>query len=285
MVFSEKNLNNFKRLKTNTLLSVIIPTFNHSKFIAQTIEGCLSQQTNFEFELLIGDDASTDKNHQIIKEYSQKYPQKIKAFLHNENLGPQNPIELAGKNNVKFLFSKAKSPYLAICEGDDYWTDPTKIQQQVEFLENNQAFNLCHHQTKIVFEDGTKSKNFNDWQSEKEYLVSELLADNWVIATTSAVFRNNFINGFDNYFERAISGDWAIFFQTIAQKKIYYNPNCMGVYRKHQGGVTNILTNKNRFYLENRIQLFEELKEHFYPYRHIIQQSIENYKAQLRTLN
>jgi len=101
-------------------LSVLIPTFNHGKFIAQMLDSVLMQQTDFELEIIIGDDASTDDNTLIIKQYAQKNPNKIKAFLHSQNLGPVEPREMGEKNNVGFLFSKYQGEYIALCEGDDY---------------------------------------------------------------------------------------------------------------------------------------------------------------------
>ena len=121
-------------------LSVLVPTFNHGQFIVQTLEGALSQKTNFDFEIVIGDDASTDDNALVIKDFANKFPDRIKAFLHPKNLGPSEPKELGGKNNVGFLFSKCKGEYIALCEGDDYWTDPLKLQKQVDFLEENKHY-------------------------------------------------------------------------------------------------------------------------------------------------
>lgn len=96
-------------------LSVLIPTFNHEKFIVQMLDGALMQQTDFEFEIIIGDDASTDNNALIISQYAKKYSNTIKAFLHPQNLGPIEPREMGGKNNVGFLFSKCQGEYIALC--------------------------------------------------------------------------------------------------------------------------------------------------------------------------
>jgi glycosyltransferase involved in cell wall biosynthesis len=92
-------------------VSILVPVYNHGKFIAQMLEGALAQQVNFEYEIVIGDDASTDNSAEIIQTYSQRYPQ-IKAYLHPTNLGPSSPRELGGKNNVALFLAKLKANIL-----------------------------------------------------------------------------------------------------------------------------------------------------------------------------
>ncbi|MEY4540906.1 MAG: hypothetical protein RLZZ306_2663, partial [Bacteroidota bacterium] len=181
-------------------LSIIVPTFNHENFIEQMLEGALMQKTDFEFDIIIGDDASTDYNALKIKQYAQKYPHIIKDFLHQTNLGPKEPKELGGKNNVGFLFNQAKSEYIALCEGDDYWTDPLKLQKQVDFLDNNLDYALSHHQMDIVFEDNSPPKLFNPDNHQDTSVLKDLLADNnWFLGTASTVFRNVFIGGMPDW--------------------------------------------------------------------------------------
>lgn len=267
-----------------TKLSIIIPTYNHGKFIAQTIEGCLMQQTNFEFELLIGDDASTDNNALIISEYQAKFPNKIKAFLHKENLGPAHPRELGGKNNVAFLFKQAKSPYIALCEGDDYWTDPLKLQKQVDFLDANPDFALVHHQLEVIYEDNSPSHFFNDEDQQETSNLTDLLKDEkWILGTASTVFRNTIQGNFPDWWMKSASGDLGIFFLATAHGKIKYMNECMGAYRKHRGGMTNIHTPQNLIFLRNRMEMFETLNTYFdFKYDSILQQTILNFKEKIK---
>jgi glycosyltransferase involved in cell wall biosynthesis len=264
-------------------LSVLIPTFNHGKFIAQTLEGALEQITDFDFEIIIGDDASTDDNALIINDFAKKNPDKIRAFLHNENLGPREPRELGGKNNVGFLFSECKGEYIALCEGDDYWTNPLKLQKAVDFLESNQDFALCHHQLEIIYQDNSISHPFNSENQQDTSMLEDLLRDeSWFLGTASTVFRNVFKNGMPDWWWKSASGDLGIFIEVAKHGKIKYFPETMGCYRKHSGGMTNIHTPQNQFFLRNRMEMFKDLDKYFdFKYHEILFKTIEKYQNQL----
>jgi glycosyltransferase involved in cell wall biosynthesis len=267
-------------------LSILVPTFNHGKFIEQMLEGALRQRTNFDFDIIIGDDASMDGNALIINHYAKKYPNKIKAFLHRKNLGPTEPRELGGKNNVGFLFSQAQSEYIALCEGDDYWTDPLKLQKQVDFLDNNLDYSLCHHQMEVVYEDNSTSHSFNDDNQKDTSTIKDLLADKtWFLGTASTVFRNVFINGMPDWWWKTASGDLGIFVEVARYGKIKYLPETMGAYRKHRGGMTNIHTPQNRFFLHNRMEMFQNLDKYLgFEHSEIIDETVLKYKNELLNL-
>jgi glycosyltransferase involved in cell wall biosynthesis len=267
-------------------LSIIVPTFNHSKFITQMLEGVFVQKTDFDVEIIIGDDASTDDNAMIIKAYAEKYPSKIKAFLHSKNLGPAEPRELGGKNNVGFLFGQSKAEYIALCEGDDFWTDPLKLQKQVDFLDKNPEYSLCHHQLEIIYEDNSPTHLFNPENQQDTSSIDDLLADNsWLLGTASTVFRNVFTHGMPDWWWKTASGDLGIFIEVARFGKIKYLPEIMAAYRKHRGGMTNIHTPQNRFFLNNRMEMFQNLtnflgQEHF----EILNKTILKYQNELSSL-
>ena len=128
------------------LLSINTMTYNHEKYIAQCIEGILMQKTNFAFELLIHDDASTNNTAAIIKEYEKKYPNIIKPIYQTENKWSKGI-----KISATYQYPRAKGKYIAVCEGDDYWIDENKLQMQVDFLENNPEYGMCY----------TKARQYN----------------------------------------------------------------------------------------------------------------------------
>jgi glycosyltransferase involved in cell wall biosynthesis len=260
-------------------LSVLVPTFNHEKFIAQMIEGALMQKTTLDIEIVIGDDASTDNNPTIIQEYAERFPDKIKAFLHQQNLGPSEPRELGGKNNVGFLFSKCEGDYIALCEGDDYWTDPLKLQKQVDFLENNPDYALCHHQLEVIYDDNSPKHFFNLENQKETSTIEDLLADEtWFLGTASTVFRNVFKGGMPDWWWKTASGDLGIFIEAARFGKIEYLSDSMGIYRKHRGGMTNIHTPQNEFFLRNRMELFQSLDVYLEKqYAEILTKTIEKY--------
>ncbi|MDZ7897035.1 MAG: glycosyltransferase [Arcicella sp.] len=264
-------------------LSVLIPTYNHGKFITQTLEGVLEQLTDFDFEIVIGDDTSKNDNALIISDFAKKFPDKIKAFLHPKNLGPIEPRELGGKNNVGFLFSQCRGEYIALCEGDDYWTNNLKLQNVVDFLERNQEYALCHHQLEVIYQDGSPSHGFNPDNQRDTSTLEDLLKDEtWFLGTASTVFRNVFKSGMPDWWWKTASGDLGIFVEVAKYGKIKYFPETMGCYRKHSGGMTNIHTPQNQFFLRNRMEMFESLDKYFeYNYNEILEKTINKYRNQL----
>lgn len=134
------------RINTNApLVSISCLTYNHAKYISQCLDGFLMQETEFPYEILIHDDASTDGTEEIIREYQAKYPLIIRPIYEEENQW------LKGRRgSPEFNFPRAKGKYIALCEGDDYWTDSSKLQQQVEILENNPSLSATCHDTSLI---------------------------------------------------------------------------------------------------------------------------------------
>src|SRR5690554_2111531 len=119
------------------LVSVFCVSYNHEQFIAQALDGFIMQQVDFDFEIVISDDCSTDNTRAIIEKYKNKYPHVFKDVSPQKNLGMQK--------NWMHTLSACTGTYIALCEGDDYWTDPNKLQKQVDFLEANEEYSLCVH--------------------------------------------------------------------------------------------------------------------------------------------
>ena len=135
---------------TKCMVSILCTAYMHEKYIAQTLDSFLMQETDFDFEILVSDDASTDATAEIIRSYVQRYPDKVHAFLMEENIFSQ------GRNfYTEFLFPNAKGKYICHCEGDDYWTDKSKLQRQVDFLEAHDDYSACVHNTNLHYCDGS----------------------------------------------------------------------------------------------------------------------------------
>lgn len=218
-----------------TLLTVACITYNHEKFIRQALEGFVNQKTNFKFEVIIHDDASTDKTADIIREYQQKYPEIIKPIFQTENQYAQGkPILL------KHIYPFIKTKYVALCEGDDYWTDPNKLQKQVDFLETHSDYSICFHPVKLIYEDNPNKTNF--YPSKKvlnsELTFEKLLSQNF-IQTNSVVYRWRFVkeNINDVWPLGIIPGDWFLHLCHAKVGKIGALKEVMSVYRKHSGGI------------------------------------------------
>ncbi len=168
------------------MVSVLMLTYNHQEFIAQAIEGVLSQKTTFDIELIIANDYSTDNTDSIIKKIIEKdnnAKEKIKYINNSKNIGMQPNFILA--------YNHCKGKYIAECEGDDYWTDPYKLQKQVDFLESNPEYAITFHKVKIYNEIKQKFEEdtLNTFTNETTTL-NDLLRGNY-IRTVSTVFRNS----------------------------------------------------------------------------------------------
>ncbi|MDN5292277.1 MAG: hypothetical protein PWQ06_2516 [Anaerophaga sp.] len=162
------------------LVSVWMITYNHERYIAQAIEGVLMQKTNFKIELVIGEDCSTDNTAQIIKEYEKKYPQIIKPRFNQTNLG-------VIPNMIKTL-NECTGKYIALCEGDDYWTDPYKLQKQVDFLEKNPDHIMCFTNVSWCNENNKIIKNRAiPLKEDKTYIHSDMPI---LAPTLTRLFRN-----------------------------------------------------------------------------------------------
>lgn len=212
------------------MVSVNMITYNHVSFIARAIEGVLIQRVKFKIELIIGEDCSTDNTAEIVKIYAQKYPDKIKASCNVLNMGMMT-------NAIKTL-KECTGKYIAICEGDDYWTDPYKLQKQVEFLENNPDYSLTCHLVDIVNEETEEVTHFaKDYiidNKNREITINDFL-DPFLIITGSLVFRKNSFNNknkWGSHFK-----DIALFADLLSKGKGILLKDCMAVYRQHDGGI------------------------------------------------
>jgi glycosyltransferase involved in cell wall biosynthesis len=264
-------------------VSVCVPAYNHEKYIAQMLDGALMQQTTFPFEIVIGDDASTDNTQAIISAYVDANPGRIRAFLHKENQGPKEPREFAGRNNVLGLLKACHGEYVAMCEGDDYWTDPFKLQKQVDFLDANPDYAICHHNVDVIYEDGSASHLFNAPDQKITSTIEDILEDKWFMATASWMYRNHFLkHQFAEWHAEAAAGDWALIIQLAAHGKIGYLPESMGIYRKHSGGLSNVHASTNRKFWQNRKEMFENVDKWLdYRYNNTITKTVAKYEAYL----
>ena len=132
--------------KERPLVSILCTAYMHQEYIAQTLDSFLMQETDFPFEILVSDDASADGTAQIIEDYAARYPDVIRPFIMKENIFSQ------GRNfYTEFFFPQARGKYICLCEGDDYWTDPGKLQMQADFLEEHPEYSACVHDTMLHY--------------------------------------------------------------------------------------------------------------------------------------
>ena len=237
------------------LVSVICTTYNHGSYVKQALDGFVMQRCNFPLEVIVHDDASTDNTATIIREYTAKYP-FIRAILQTENQYSK------GINIWDYLFTKeAKGKYIALCEGDDYWTDPDKLQKQVDFMETYEDVSMCFHSTDIIYENQKRVDNylFKDLE-EREYSANEILK-NWTVPTASVMFQTRFAKNI-KHDQRFVFGDIIVFLSMAQCGKIFCLGDKMSVYRRLESGI--VLSYKGDISSAiKRINHYEAIKEHF----------------------
>lgn len=231
-------------------------TYNHESFIREVIESTLMQKTNFSFELVIGEDYSTDNTRNICLEYQKKYPNKIKILCPKKNLGM-----IA---NFKATLNACKGKYIALCEGDDYWTDSYKLQKQIDFLEANPEYVMCFHKAEIKQEIAYNSSSKLTYKPAnllKQDITTEDLIKEWLIPTASVVFRRQHLPPFYEWFYKVISMDIPLLTLIADKGKVRYIPDIMSVYRKHEGGIS-LGHRVSPSFFRNRIYMYRKLYKH-----------------------
>lgn len=223
-------------------------TYNHELFIREAIEGVLMQKCNFLIELIIGDDCSTDNTLQICKEYELKYSE-INLLQSYTNLGMM-------PNFIRTLAS-CTGKYIALCEGDDYWTDPYKLQKQVDFLQTNSDYIACFHNARII-NISQKLSLFNSLNENNYPTTEDIINRRWFIATASLMFRNNVIT-LPDWFLTVVNGDYALELLLAQKGKFYYMDDVMAVYRQHKDSSSAYLNSKTIFLYSKLIELYKYL--------------------------
>jgi glycosyltransferase involved in cell wall biosynthesis len=217
-------------MENKPLVSVCMITYNHERYIAEAIEGVLKQETNFPIELVIGEDCSTDNTRKICAEYAKKYPGIIRLLEREKNLG-MIP-------NFADTLKHCKGKYVALCEGDDYWTDSHKLQIQVDFMEANPDFAICHHSSLVIYENGEKEPHLmNTVQKEVMTFEDFIACHGNCIRTESCLFRNHLFGDYPKWALDLNLGDWVLHLLNAQYGKIKFIDRTMSVYRIHPGGV------------------------------------------------
>ncbi|WP_298718252.1 glycosyltransferase [uncultured Oceanisphaera sp.] len=227
-------ISNWKGDINKPIVSICCITYNHKDYVGQAISSFLMQKTEFPFEVLIHDDASIDGAIDVIRMYAEKYPKIIRLIVQEENQYSKGVRLIA----PRFLFPISKGKYIALCEGDDFWTDCNKLQKQYSFLENNLEYQMHTHLVDIL--DSTCNKKAKSKYSKVRFGTHDFksVLKNQFIPTLSIFCRNEFVDFLD-YFDGPIrSGDKAIALFNASKGLCFFSDEAMGVYREHDGGVT-----------------------------------------------
>lgn len=273
------------------VVSVFCTTYNHAQYLGQAIDSVLLQETDFDVEMVIGEDCSNDMTLQIAQEYERLYPGKVRVLAHKHNIG--------FTANMMATMAACKGEYIAYLEGDDYWTDPTKLQRQVDALRAAPDCAMCFHDAELIYEDGSVDRDavpgaWTDTFSEQfatilpptepdqapvRFSQHDVVRLGWFMPAPSLLFRASSLpRPLPPWFEGVYSGDYTLHLLSTTHGSALYLPRRMAAYRKHAGGVSftmrNTLAQNQRYIWENKhfrrafgpelAPYFEHHLEHFY---------------------
>jgi glycosyltransferase involved in cell wall biosynthesis len=270
----DKDLYGSPSLCENPKISVCVITYNHESYIETCLTNIFNQQVNFSYEIILGEDHSKDQTADIVRKYAKQYPEKLKAYIRPKNVG--------AKSNFLHCFLQCRGEYIVFIEADDYWTDPLKLQRQVDFLDQNPEASACFHNAEIIFEDGSNRPpelinpaNQKPWIVSADFLVEK---ETWFMATAAVMMRRKFAHPLPEWFLHSKSGDIPLYVILAEQGPIGYLPEVMSVYRKNEGGISMTDHIYSDAFIKNRIFMYAQINAHtHFKYQHLIKPILQAY--------
>lgn len=240
-------------------VSVIVLTFNHEKYIAQALDSILMQETDFNYEILVGDDASSDNTAEIVRQYAEEFPAQVRPYFRTHNVG--------ASYNAYCLIQEARGDYLAFCEGDDFWLSKDKLSTQICFLESDASFIGCSHPCRIVDENGvaTKRQRISWVRKKNRFSLSDFKGLYLPGQTATIVKRNIFKDSTEDYsFLYQINRNTSDRTSTLlylSKGDFGFIPQVMSAYRRSTNSVPTSLTDTLYTFNHNSLPLELEYTE------------------------
>lgn len=240
------------------LVAIHCLVYNHEPYLCDCFEGFVMQKTNFRFVAIVHEDCSTDHSADIIREYAAKYPDIFRPIYETENQYSKPDGSLGRIMSAAIDATGAK--YIAMCEGDDYWTDPYKLQKQVDFLECHLDYVACFHNARIF--NGTAYYLFNSLNESHFPTTEDIITRKWFIPTASLLYRNILTEqDYPEWRKNIISGDYLLELLLAKEGKFYYMDDVMSVYRKEGQGISTIMNANMPKMYDGLIYLLVHMKE------------------------
>lgn len=232
-------------------VSVLIKAYNHERFIAQAVESAVRQQTDFPYEIVIGEDCSTDGTRAIALSLRDTYPDKIRLLLRARNLG--------NIRNLTDALSACRGEYVALLDGDDYWTSPLKLQKQVVSLDTHRDFSSCAHNAVVVDETAQRAPRTYRQRRRSEVITLRRMLISDPVPTSSVMFRRGLFGEFPHWYYTIMMGDWPLHVLNLRYGSMGYDREVMGAYRIHSRGLWSAAgTVRSR---RARIEVYQRLNE------------------------
>lgn len=252
-------------MEEKCMVTILCPAYNHEKYIRQTLESFLAQKTDFKFEILVHDDASTDGTADIIREIAAKYPDVVFPTFQVENQYSKGAVIM------DILLPNARGKYVALCEGDDYWSDNDKLQLQVDWLENNPEYSACVHNTVMLnCESGTETLYNPSDSEDRDFALSDVIGGiGKVYHTSSVVTKIEYFKDMPDFFYISAQhrvGDQPRAIWYAINGKIRFMSRKMSVYRQFSAPSSWSVRVREASYVENRllgaIEMFKAIKKY-----------------------
>ncbi|MEE1262286.1 glycosyltransferase family 2 protein [Ruminococcus sp.] len=229
-------------INDEVMLSIIVPVYNHGKYIAEALDSIIMQKTGYSYEVLVGDDCSTDSSRDILREYEKKYPGIFTMYYRTENLFRKE----GSVGNVQDLRLRSKGRYLITLEGDDYWTDPDKIEKQIDFLEKHPEYLACTHSCNVVDENSNIKDEEYPGCSDSEYTLKHYASGILPGQLATIMMRNIFIDNRADVSllsKRLSPGDRLLAFILVTNGRVHCSPEKMSAYRHITNGGSSFSAN------------------------------------------
>jgi len=237
-------------------VSVSVTTYNHERFIAQAIDSVMMQRMDFPYEIIIGDDCSTDGTSEIVDNIQRAHPGLVRVIRPVRNLGDN------GKPMFVETLKAARGQYIAMLDGDDYWTSDKKVATQVALMEQDPACTMTYHNVLRVFDNGAEPCPYNSPQHPAILTTEKLLEGNWV-GGCSPVIRAELVSQLPPWFYAAPWGDWPLYLLATETGTVRYIDEILGAYRVHSEGAWSGLTEEVQ--AAQLVSFFKMLRAHLGP--------------------
>ena len=250
-----------KENSTNKIISACIITYNHENYIRECLEGAVRQEVSYPYEIIVGVDKSDDNTKKICEEFQEKYPNLINLVSHE--------IRLGMKGNSMNTINRCSGKYIAVCEGDDCWTHPSKLQRQVSYLEENPDCSMCYHPTKVVYADKSKIDKIAGpegrmRQSSHKFSMDEVICGRLGIWTAAIVFKSNVLAQLPSWTEKVTFGDVGLKLFCASKGKIgYLGPEAMSVYNRNVENAWSFQEGKSIEWEEKRLENHFQVLDYF----------------------
>jgi glycosyltransferase involved in cell wall biosynthesis len=234
-------------------VSVCVVTYNHERYISRSLDGILAQQVDWPLEAVIGEDCSTDRTMQIVGEYASRCGPRFRVLPTSANLGPAQ--------NILRTLAACTGDYVALLEGDDYWTDPEKLRRQVEFLDAHPSYSFCFHPAAEVDSEGAPH-GIVPQTARTDFSFADLFPHNF-LATSSVLFRRKLAPELPRWMRDLQPGDWPLHMHLAQHGPFRMLPQVMGAYRVHPGGMWSQGLGSRRY--QATVRMLTIARPHFAP--------------------